>query len=95
MNCEQVRQLQSNYIDEELIEQVRSRIDEHLAVCDACREDYEAVAQAVDRLHAAAPSEDVAPWFAERALERLERENDVSDPFAGDQAESQLSFQDL
>ena len=96
MNCEQVRQLQSNYIDEELIDPVRARIDEHLAGCKACRDDYAAVAEAVTRLQQTTQSrEDAAKWFADRVLERLARENDVFDILAGDDTKSQLSFNDL
>jgi len=95
MNCEQVRQLQSNYIDEELIDPVRARIDEHLAGCRVCREDYAAVAEAVTRLQTTQSREDAAKWFADRVLERLARENDVCDILAGDDAKSQLSFNDL
>ena len=95
MTCEQVRQLQSNYIDEDLIDRVRAQIDEHLASCTACRADYDAVAGALARLHSEQTTEEVAPWFADRVLERLARENDVADDLDEDPAGSQLSFHDL
>ena len=95
MTCDHVRQLQSNYIDEELIGEVRNRIDAHLAECRECRADYEAVTMAVARLHHAPPSEGAAPWFTDRVLERLARENEVSDVNVFDAPASQLSFKDL
>lgn len=95
MTCQEVRQLQSNYLDEELIDQLRAQIEAHLATCQACRDDFAAVARAVAALQAQTPSEEAAPWFAQRVLERLQRENDVEGEGEIESEESQLSFQDL
>ncbi|MDR3706802.1 MAG: zf-HC2 domain-containing protein [Capsulimonadaceae bacterium] len=95
MTCDQVRELQSNYIDHELIDPMRERVDQHLATCPACRADFATVAQLVARLRGQPASEDAAPWFTDRVIERLARDNDTTDLSSLADDPTQLAFRDL
>ncbi len=95
MTCAEVRELQSNYLDEELIDDARVRVDQHLAGCATCAADYAAVAKAVNRLRAETRRDEAAPWFTDRVLDRLARENETTNVYATGDDPSQMAFQDL
>jgi len=95
MTCNEIRELQGNYLDEELIDVVREKVDEHLASCPSCAADYAAVASAVTRLRTETRRDQAGPWFADRVLDRLARENDTTNmPLDADDP-SQMTFADL
>ncbi|HEY3329861.1 MAG TPA: zf-HC2 domain-containing protein [Capsulimonadaceae bacterium] len=95
MTCNEVRELQSNYLDEELIDVVRAKVDQHLAHCPACAADYVAVASAVTRLREEARRDSAGPWFADRVLDRLARENDTTNTPLDVDDPSQMTFSEL
>ena len=39
MSCQEIRQNLDDFVDEELSEQERLRVEQHLAACDACRQE--------------------------------------------------------
>jgi putative zinc finger protein len=45
MNCEHIRDLLTEYLDGELPEQQRGEVAEHLAACDTCRAEFEALSK--------------------------------------------------
>jgi anti-sigma factor RsiW len=77
MQCEDVRELLGNYIDEELTETMRRRIESHLAGCPACAGDLATLHTAVARLQSAAAPEPPNAWHFERLLDRLARDHDT------------------
>ena len=95
MICDEARELQGNYIDRELIQPMRSRVDVHLATCPECAADFAAVAVAVERAKAERTAPDVAPWFADRVLDRLARDNETTNIFEGEDDPSQLTFRGI
>ncbi len=78
MECETVRELLGNYIDEDLIDTLRRRVDKHLLACNSCRADLATLSTTVQSLTSSAPVEDASPWFAERLLHRLAQQSDIS-----------------
>src|SRR5579872_5151850 len=77
MQCEDVRELLGNYIDEELTEPMRRRIESHLAGCPACAGDLASQQVAVTRLQSAPAIEQPNSWHFERLLDRLARDHDT------------------
>jgi len=47
MNCPETRALLSEYIDEELADETRGHVAEHLASCDACGKEHRALRRTV------------------------------------------------
>jgi anti-sigma factor RsiW len=81
MECETVRELLGNYIDENLTANLRSSIDNHLRGCQTCAADMETLTAAVAAIHDVSPIEESSPWFAERLLHRLAQSTDT--PLSG------------
>ena len=78
MDCELVRELLGNYIDEDLTIAARREVDCHLAGCKSCAADLETQRAAVQKLTQAGDSvEAPSPWFTERLLHRLAQANDT------------------
>jgi hypothetical protein len=50
MNCAEVRENLSGYIDEMLDKQIRDMVDQHLSACKACREELESIRRVVEEL---------------------------------------------
>jgi len=95
MTCQEARELQGNYLDEELIDSARATLEKHLDSCPQCTADFAAVADAIGHLKAGARQGEPGTWFADRVLDRLARENETTNsPLAVDDP-SQMSFADL
>ena len=77
MHCEDVRELLGNYIDLELTDAIRRRIDEHVAGCQACAGDLATLTETVACLHTAPAPEAPNSWHFERLLDRLARDHDT------------------
>lgn len=94
MQCEDVRELLGNYIDEELTEAMRSRVEEHMGECAACAGDLQSLSETVARLQTTPAPEAPNSWHFERLLDRLARDHDapLANPGAPAKALSQLSF---
>lgn len=93
MQCEDIRELLGNYIDEELTETMRRRIESHLASCVTCSGDLASLQSTVVRLKSALVVEQPNSWHFERLLDRLARDHDA--PLSSTPALhslSQLSF---
>jgi predicted anti-sigma-YlaC factor YlaD len=72
-DCERARALVSAWLDGELSELGRARLDAHVAECDACRE-YRRAAQHTTRLLRSAPLEELrVPILLPRPRHRLAR----------------------
>jgi anti-sigma factor RsiW len=72
-DCERARALVSAWLDGELSELGRARLDAHVAECDACRE-YRRAAQHTTRLLRSAPLEELrVPIILPRPRHRLAR----------------------
>jgi anti-sigma factor RsiW len=77
MHCEDVRELLGNYIDQELTETMRRRIETHLMGCLVCAGDLATLKETVGRLRAAPAPEAPNSWHFERLLDRLARDHDT------------------
>lgn len=77
MHCEDVRELLGNYIDQELTEAMRRRIEAHLEECAACAGDLATLNDTVARLHAEPKPESPNAWHFERLLDRIARDHDT------------------
>lgn len=72
MNCSQYRELLSPYLDGALGSTQRRNLENHLALCNSCREELEALRQTVKLLQAWSEEElDLPDGFEERLRERL------------------------
>jgi anti-sigma factor RsiW len=78
MECETVRELLGNYIDEELTQPMCTAIENHLAACPACAADLATLRSTLAKLTSESTLEEPSPWFAERLLQSLARNNDTS-----------------
>jgi anti-sigma factor RsiW len=78
MECETVRELLGNYIDEDLTDTLRRAVDKHVANCTTCLVDLTTLRHAVDSLKESQEIEQASPWFAERLLHRLAQETGAS-----------------
>ena len=73
MECRQIREIISAYVDGEALPEEARRVEEHLGECAGCREDEKrmrALGVAVARTEAAVP-----PDFRENLFARLEKED--------------------
>lgn len=77
-DCEEVRALFSDYLDEELEEAAQLRVDEHVALCPACRQALANVVLIVRRLRGlsgAAPPGAAGPGEVAERLRRPWRQS--------------------
>ncbi|CEP66439.1 Putative zinc-finger [Moorella glycerini] len=73
MNCSQYRELLSPYLDGVLAATQRRAVENHLRLCNSCREELEALRQTVNLLQAWSEEElDLPAGFEERLRSRLE-----------------------
>lgn len=72
MKCAQARRLFGAFWDDEITQAEREWLESHLKSCDACRTEYEDLAQAID-LVSTLPREDAAPGLVERAVASARR----------------------
>ena len=71
MNCNELVELVTAYLDEALDPQTRRRFDEHLALCDGCEnylEQFRVTVRTVGRISA----EQLDPGFRDRLLEAFQ-----------------------
>lgn len=73
MGCSCMRKRLSAYVDGELREKWRRRVERHLAVCPVCREELERLRD-VDMLLARGPDVSVPPFIAARVVARVRGE---------------------
>jgi predicted anti-sigma-YlaC factor YlaD len=78
MECETVRELLGNYIDEDLNDVLRRAVDKHMGTCKSCRSDLASLSKTVTAMKRSRMIEQPSPWFAERLLHRLAQESDTS-----------------
>ena len=90
MTCDEVKELQSNYFDQELIDDARRRVDEHLKTCPVCSADFQAMAQTIDKIRAESGRLTPPHWFSDRLMERLEQQIDTNSDHVERNQASQL-----
>ena len=69
--CEEIRALLSDYVDDELDPQDRRRIDEHVGFCPRCRRALANLRLALDRLRGLSKKPPQAAGDLEAAVERI------------------------
>ncbi len=75
-HCEAIHVLMSAYLDDELDDAERQRVERHIAACDACRAEFDAMEDVVQRASAmtvAEPPDEVWDRFLDNVYNRLER----------------------
>lgn len=75
-DCDQYQPLISGYLDKELDEESRRKLECHMAECPRCKADYEKMARivaATDRLRIEIPPDEVWDSFIAGAYNRIER----------------------
>jgi anti-sigma factor RsiW len=71
MRCEDIRERLSAFLEGELARDENEQVEEHLAVCDACRDDLAGVEQVMSLLHGL-EHEDAPPTFPQRVTAALD-----------------------
>jgi anti-sigma factor RsiW len=69
MKCSEIKDLLGNYLDDELTQEMRNRVNRHLVRCRDCAWEVKSIEEAVAALRAASPDDRPAPEFRERLLE--------------------------
>ncbi|MBI1993486.1 MAG: zf-HC2 domain-containing protein [Deltaproteobacteria bacterium] len=77
MNCQDVRELSSDYLDRRLAPHELSALEEHLGVCPDCRREIEALRATISLLGSLDPVETSAD-FLSRVHRKLEKESRLS-----------------
>jgi len=77
MTCGDVKSLAGNYLDEELAEELHSRIQRHLLKCPGCAHDVSSQSMAVEALQSACAISIPGEEFIQGALDRLTAELDL------------------
>jgi predicted anti-sigma-YlaC factor YlaD len=72
MRCEQASKLMSQRLDDQLNDQESTRLENHIAACDACQAEWHRV-QSLDRLFSAAPMVPAPPHLSKRVAVRIKR----------------------
>ena len=78
MKCTEARRHFGAYWDDELTQAEREWLEAHFAACDACRAEYEALAQTLEAV-SSLPRVEVTPGLAGRALARARRASPTPD----------------
>lgn len=73
MKCEEIGILLSAHIDQEVTEQERRLVENHLKVCEVCKKTVSAFFE-VHRLYQGVPVTEPLPGFRQRVMQRLEKE---------------------
>ena len=71
MRCDEVKDMLDLYVDGELTEEIRRKIDRHLLGCTPCGGEVHALIQTGSMLKNAISAAEVSPAFRERAAARL------------------------
>lgn len=71
MKCADVRELLSNYMDQELTETMMQRVEKHLLRCSNCAYEARSIEQARDLLRQSVESPMVSEQIGERVLHHL------------------------
>ena len=74
MNCEQVQELLSPYIDDMLEKDEMNKVSKHLETCSCCADEYRRLLNLVCALRALG-EEDLPEGFNERLINRLNKIN--------------------
>ncbi len=77
--CEEIHDLLSGYIDDELSESEIIRVEDHLAACAQCYSEYEQLQEAVDLVHTFGPMR--APTNLQREIEAALDTKPLWEPF--------------
>jgi anti-sigma factor RsiW len=77
MTCGDVKSLAGNYLDEELPEELHSRVQRHFLKCLACAHDVSSQSLALDALRSACAVSTPGEEFIQSALGRLSQELDL------------------
>ena len=77
MDHDTTQDLLSSYIDGDLTPDQRAEVDEHLAECEACREDLELLRLTLDALHDL-PEFEAPAGFADAVMDRVEAEQEAA-----------------
>lgn len=75
-DCDRYQPMISGYLDKELDEESRRKLERHMAECPKCKADYEKMARivaAADRLRIEIPPDEVWDSFILGAYNRIER----------------------
>ncbi len=73
MKCEEIGILLSAYVDQEITEQERRRVEDHLKVCKVCKRTVSAFFE-VHKLYDEMGVKEPLPGFRKRVTQRLEKE---------------------
>lgn len=76
MRCDEVKTLLSGYLDGELEEKSRDVVEQHLAVCEVCRAEYEklkTLVEVTNEMRFKEPAKEVWDKYWSRIYNRLER----------------------
>lgn len=77
MTCGDVKSLSGNYLDEELPEELQSRVQRHLLKCPGCAHDVSSQSMAINALRSACTVSTPGEEFIQSALGRLTLELDL------------------
>lgn len=75
MNCKQITELSSEYIEKSLAESLMDKVQRHLSFCPPCGNFIDSLRKTVHLLRGL-PKEDVPPGAQERLKQRLASEPD-------------------
>lgn len=78
MTCGDVKALAGNYLDDELPEELQSRVQRHLLRCAACAHDLSSQKMALEALRSAGLASMPGEAFLQSALDRLAAELNVT-----------------
>jgi len=69
MKCSEIKDLLGNYLDDELTQEMRNRVNRHLVRCRDCAWEVKSLEEAIGALRATAPDDRPTAEFRERLLE--------------------------
>ncbi len=73
MKCRDIREMFSPYLDDELSQEERARVEEHVRACDKCAEELRALGSVVDMVRGMPPAP-VPQGFRSRVMRAVEKE---------------------
>lgn len=68
MKCSEIKDLLGNYLDDELTQEMRNRVNRHLVRCRDCAWEVKSMEEALGALRATTPDERPTREFRERLL---------------------------
>jgi len=75
--CDDIQPMMSGYLDDELAEPERAVLENHLAACEACQQEFDKMKQlvtATSDLHVESPPEELWDTFLDGVYNRMERQ---------------------